>query len=105
MGMVEGLMEKATMALGPREWSLLYFLIGGELCLLLAAIILYCGQGQRKPPDPEKEALEARLPGKTLVPFLPASCQGFPTDTELISALGFWIGSSYLLAPFDLKAC
>ena len=105
MGMVEGLMEKATMALGPREWSLLYFLIGGELCLLLAAILLYCGQGQRKPPDPEKEALEARLPGKTLVPFLPASCQGFPTDKELISALGFWIGSSYLLAPFDLKAC
>lgn len=92
MGMVEGLMEKATMALGPREWSLLYFLIGGELCLLLAAIILYWGQGQRKPPDPEKEALEARLPGKTLVPFLPPSCQGFPTDKALISALGFWIG-------------
>lgn len=105
MGTVEGLMEKATMALGPREWSLLYFLIRGELCLLLAAIILSWGQGQRKPPDPEKEALEARLPGKTLVPFLPPSCQGFPTDKELISALGFWIESSYLLAPFDLKAC
>lgn len=92
MEMVEGLMEKATMALGPRGWSLLYFLIGCGLCLPLAAIILYWGHGQRKPPDPEKEALEARLPDKTLVPFLPPSWQVFPTDKALISALGFWIG-------------
>ena len=51
------MMEEATVALGPRGWSLLCFLTGGELYLPLAATILYWGHGQGSHP----ETLQKRL--------------------------------------------
>lgn len=62
--MVEGFMEKVTVALGLGEWISQNFPCGAQLWLLLPAIITHWGYGQKTQLDHEKTTLIVKFPSQ-----------------------------------------